>query len=291
MEEIASTVAVPFTLGNLILKESAVTTHMEITGLNLMANTSTVLILINPSSIKGCLSFSVGSEDDTYISPQQHHLSVSLEVKENQVGAELVSEMVLEGDSVGRNDEEFKIAKDFQYASSNNKSSPFREESTISRTNFSEVNTPNVIVVDDNIGDRLSLNEAVKNNASVVMKHESEDESKSDGHNSKPFDAVHEMLEKQICITSCHNNALELSNTPRWGFSSICGRRQEMEDAIVIKPHLFQVPSTMLMDDDHVNENTKTSLAHFFGVYDGHGGSEVCIKILPINYTTILLYR
>jgi hypothetical protein len=41
----------------------------------------------------------------------------------------------------------------------------------------------------------------------------------------------------------------------------------------------------MMLMDGHVNENTKQSLAHFFGVFDGHGGSQVYLKILPINYS------
>ena len=279
MEEISSTVAVPFSIGNLIQKESTVTNHMEITGLNLMTNTSSVLIL-NPASIEGCQSFSVGSgeDGDADISPQHQQISVSLEVKEDQVAAEPVSEMVLESDGFERNDEEFKTVKDFQcihnQSSVSSKSSCSTEDSANSRTNLSDMNTPNTVTVDDNIeDDKYGLNEPVTNTASVAMKHESEDRSISGGPELKPIAAVHEMSEKQTCTTSS-DNGLELSETPLYGFSSVIGRRQEMEDAIVIKPQLFQV-SSMMLRDDHVNENTKDSLAHFFGVYDGHGGSQV----------------
>lgn len=298
MEEISSTVAVPFLIGNLIQKESTVTNHMEITGLNLMKNTSSVLIL-NPASIEGCQSFSVGSgeDGDADISPQHQQISVSLEVKEDQVAAEPVSEMVLESDSFERYDEEFKTAKDFQFihnqssqSSVRSKSSPFTGESAISRTNLSEMNTPNIVTVDDNIEDgKYGLNEPVANTASFVTKHESEDRSISDGPESKPIAAVHEMSEQQTSTTSC-DYGLELSNTPLYGFSSVIGRRQEMEDAIVIKPQLFQVPSMMLMDD-HVNENTPNSLAHFFGVYDGHGGSQVYLKIPSYRLLSPLFFN
>ncbi|KAK2449556.1 protein phosphatase 2C [Trifolium repens] len=247
---------------------------------NLMANTATVLIL-NPASIEGCQSFSVGSDDndDADISPQRK-ISVPLEVKENQVAAETVAEMVLESDSNGRNEDEFMMANDFprihnpsSQSDVCNKIDSFKEESAISRTNLSEMNTPNTVMVDGNNHDQSVLYESVKNMASVVMKHESEDGSKSDDSDSKPIAAVHEMPEKQTCTTNC-DNALKLSDPPLCGFSSVCGRRKEMEDAIVVKPQLFQVPSMMLMDG-HVNENTKQSLAHFFGVFDGHGGSQV----------------
>ncbi|XP_045789394.1 protein phosphatase 2C 77-like isoform X1 [Trifolium pratense] len=278
MEEISSTVAVPLTLGNLIQKESVMT--------NLMANTATVLILNPTTSIEGCQSFSVGSDDndDTDIS-LQHKISVSLEVKENQVAAETVAEMVLESDSNGRNDDEFMIANDFprihnpsSQSDVGNKIGSFKEESAISRTNLSEMNTPNTVMVDGSNHDQSVLYESVKNMASVVMKHEC----KPDGSDTKPIDVVHEIPEKQTCTTNC-DNALELSDTPRCGFSSVCGRRQEMEDAIVVKPQLFQVPSMMLMDD-HVNANTKHSLAHFFGVFDGHGGSQIVMASQVAHY-------
>ncbi|XP_024960318.1 probable protein phosphatase 2C 6 [Cynara cardunculus var. scolymus] len=62
-----------------------------------------------------------------------------------------------------------------------------------------------------------------------------------------------------------------------WGFKSVIGRRKEMEDAVAV------VPGFMSGTCDHVGGCTtpgsRTSLEispiHFFGVYDGHGGSQV----------------
>ncbi|MCL7049915.1 hypothetical protein MKW94_013741, partial [Papaver nudicaule] len=69
-----------------------------------------------------------------------------------------------------------------------------------------------------------------------------------------------------------------LGSLPRWGSISICGRRPEMEDAFSVVPQFFSVPLEMLSFDGRVNgANPDLSLltAHFFGVYDGHGGSQV----------------
>ena len=130
MEEITSTVAVPFTLENLIQKEPAVTTHMEITGLKLRANTSPPLIL-NPS---------IEIEKHTDIGPQPQ-IKASSEGTENLVGAGLVSEMVSQGDNNGlyseslkqaRKENESLQAKDFQCGG---KIGPCREESSVLRTN------------------------------------------------------------------------------------------------------------------------------------------------------------
>jgi protein phosphatase 2C len=43
---------------------------------------------------------------------------------------------------------------------------------------------------------------------------------------------------------------------PRYGVSSVCGRRREMEDAVSVRPDFL-------------------SGSHFFGVFDGHGCSHV----------------
>uniref|UniRef100_A0A5B6Z6T3 protein-serine/threonine phosphatase n=1 Tax=Davidia involucrata TaxID=16924 RepID=A0A5B6Z6T3_DAVIN len=62
-----------------------------------------------------------------------------------------------------------------------------------------------------------------------------------------------------------------------WGFTSVIGRRREMEDAVAV------IPGFMSRTCDHVGGCTapgsrssgEISPVHFFGVYDGHGGSQV----------------
>ncbi|KAL7239975.1 hypothetical protein ACSBR2_005774 [Camellia fascicularis] len=62
-----------------------------------------------------------------------------------------------------------------------------------------------------------------------------------------------------------------------WGFTSVIGRRREMEDAVAV------VPGFMTRTCDHVGGCTASgsrssgeiSPLHFFAVYDGHGGSQV----------------
>uniref|UniRef100_A0A0E0DSF0 protein-serine/threonine phosphatase n=1 Tax=Oryza meridionalis TaxID=40149 RepID=A0A0E0DSF0_9ORYZ len=49
---------------------------------------------------------------------------------------------------------------------------------------------------------------------------------------------------------------------PRYGVTSVCGRRREMEDAVSIRP-------------DFLPGSTSSGKHHFFGVFDGHGCSHV----------------
>lgn len=58
----------------------------------------------------------------------------------------------------------------------------------------------------------------------------------------------------------------------RWGYASICGRRREMEDAVTALPGFLSVASETVGD---LESSTGKSALHLFGVYDGHGGSEV----------------
>ncbi|ONH97951.1 hypothetical protein PRUPE_7G220600 [Prunus persica] len=62
-----------------------------------------------------------------------------------------------------------------------------------------------------------------------------------------------------------------------WGFTSVIGRRREMEDAVAL------IPGFMSRTCDHVGgctapgskTSSEISPVHFFGVYDGHGGNQV----------------
>lgn len=61
-----------------------------------------------------------------------------------------------------------------------------------------------------------------------------------------------------------------------WGLMSIRGRRPEMEDAAVAVPQFFSLP-LFLTDNSMVDGPYPMWFrlrAHFFGVYDSHGGAE-----------------
>ena len=73
-------------------------------------------------------------------------------------------------------------------------------------------------------------------------------------------------------------SVFELDCIPLWGSVSICGRRPEMEDAIAAVPRFMKIPIELLIDTHLINgisQNLTHLTTHFFGVYDGHGGSQV----------------
>lgn len=70
---------------------------------------------------------------------------------------------------------------------------------------------------------------------------------------------------------------------PLWGCSSLCGWRSEMEDVYRVVPGFIEVPIWMLTKEPKIegidDMGTFKVTAHFFGVYDGHGGTQVSIII------------
>lgn len=76
--------------------------------------------------------------------------------------------------------------------------------------------------------------------------------------------------EKEMAILGVKALGLSPTTATRFGVSSVCGRRRDMEDAVAVHPCFFQ-PDT-----------GSVSGLHYFAVYDGHGCSHV-----RFNYTSI----
>ncbi|KAM7276113.1 hypothetical protein ACFE04_017979 [Oxalis oulophora] len=68
-------------------------------------------------------------------------------------------------------------------------------------------------------------------------------------------------------------SVFESDNILIWGLTSICGRRPEMEDSLNVAPCLLQIPYDLPVNG--TSHNLSSSTAHFVGIYDGHGGSQV----------------
>ncbi|KAK6944917.1 PPM-type phosphatase-like domain [Dillenia turbinata] len=62
-----------------------------------------------------------------------------------------------------------------------------------------------------------------------------------------------------------------------WGSTSVIGRRREMEDAIAIAPSFMSSSCDGVGGCTSPGSRTSAEISpiHFFGVYDGHGGSQV----------------
>lgn len=81
--------------------------------------------------------------------------------------------------------------------------------------------------------------------------------------------------EKKVISRTESRSLFEFKSVPLYGVTSICGRRPEMEDSVSTIPRFLQVSSNSLLDGRVTNGFNPHMSAHFFGVYDGHGGSQV----------------
>ncbi|XP_048325671.2 protein phosphatase 2C 37 [Ziziphus jujuba] len=63
------------------------------------------------------------------------------------------------------------------------------------------------------------------------------------------------------------NDAVQVYS-PKFGMTSVCGRRRDMEDAVSIHPGFIQ----------HEGSSASNQNLHFYGVFDGHGCSHVAFK-------------
>ncbi|KAL9224238.1 hypothetical protein vseg_000298 [Gypsophila vaccaria] len=86
-----------------------------------------------------------------------------------------------------------------------------------------------------------------------------------------------EVNRENIVRTMSSRSAFDTECLALWGFTSICGRRPEMEDAFATVQNFQRVPVKMLMGENVFNgaSDTLSQIAHFYGVYDGHGGCQV----------------
>ncbi|XP_076881205.1 protein phosphatase 2C 7-like [Bidens hawaiensis] len=91
-------------------------------------------------------------------------------------------------------------------------------------------------------------------------------------------------LKASVVVVADNNHSktvrsvFELEYVPLYGSHSVCGRRTEMEDTVSSVPACTKIPVKMLVGDrviNGINTNLTELTAHFFGVYDGHGGYQV----------------
>lgn len=94
--------------------------------------------------------------------------------------------------------------------------------------------------------------------------------SEEEGKESNP---KNELLHSNGAVDSCESSkSVEARNEyPKFGVTSVCGRRRDMEDAVSVQPSFCH------------QKNGISNGFHFFGVFDGHGCSHVSAHILCLS--------
>nr|QIM55861.1 abscisic acid insensitive 1 protein [Morus alba] len=267
MEKVSSTVAVPFRLGNLIHDDSAVTTQLEINGLKLIANTATLFSNPHSKSNLPCESISCGTEGFCHKSPHG----------ENRGADELTSR----GDQFVNNSCSLYLSRD--------NSSTICGEKFYGSVSDSVMKSHTTVDVGMDVDKFDITGKATLRESSIDLEYGQDIVAVEAGFGGKDSDGsgpytstslVGVSEKKTPNRTRSGPNVFGLDCLPLWGFTCICGRRPEMEDAVAVVPRLLQVPVEML-EDHHYGLNgvnrclNQSRNAHFFGVYDGHGGNQV----------------
>ena len=277
MKKISSPVAVPYRLGNLIHEDSAVMTQVEISGLRLISNTATLFSSPNAKSNPPCESISFGNESYSCNSPGGENRRADVKRVINDKGNRISN------GTIGWQSEEDDICSRGNQFFNKSCSQPMARDSSLVSDSIMSSHTRKKGGKFENIG-KTNLREP-----SVDLEHgqdmvgvkgkDSDGSDESDPYSSSSL--VEGSQEQRSYRTSSCQNVLDLDCLPLWGFTSICGRRPEMEDALAVVPRLMKIPIEMLEVNYHnlngISKYSSQSTAHFFGVYDGHGGSQVCL--------------
>ncbi|TYI25346.1 hypothetical protein ES332_A05G044000v1 [Gossypium tomentosum] len=255
MEEMSLTVAVPFRFGN------SATNHLDTAG----------DVDCNYAEIKG--ERATASMD--MISDSKDGWISSNDVMDRDSGEE--DSFSLEGDRVFDLDSSCSL-------SVASETSSLCGEDFLGFDATSEVGTPSTMDNEKSICSVDIIAKATNDPLAVAVNLEEEI---GDGSEQKPSAVVLQWaLEKEPNTTApVGRSVFEVEYVPLWGVTSICGRRPEMEDAVAIVPRFLKVPIQFLIGDrvvDGLSRDFVHQTAHFFGVYDGHGGSQLQTTVVGV---------
>ncbi|XP_050364443.1 protein phosphatase 2C 53-like [Argentina anserina] len=296
MEEMSPAVAVPFRVGNSVCDNPTIATHMNVTSLKLMTDTTG---LLSDSVTKSSTEAVAAGQEDCNCSHSGNEVSVVAvsAAEEEEGGGDLSLDMItqdegdrassgnliageseeddclsLEGDRVLDSSCSFSVASE---SSSLCLEDFLVYETTSEGVSLSSLDIDRNSCLNDvaKVGDAGDSKIETKDPLSLSVSHEEEI-----GHGSDPkaSDVVQLPVEVGVKET-VSRSVFEVEYVPLWGFTSLCGRRPEMEDALASVPQFLKIPIQMLIGDRVLDGMSKciNQTVHFFGVYDGHGGSQV----------------
>ncbi|KAF7830440.1 protein phosphatase 2C 77 [Senna tora] len=288
MEEMSSAVAVPLRIGNSVCDNPTIATHMDLSRLKLMADAGSLVNSISKVSTETGADSNEdlngnNLEDDvsiTAVTPPKQDREGEIPlldmISQNKTalvaGAEALTPDIEEDDSLS-----------FEVASEN---SSICGEEFVGFDATSEVGLPSPMDIEKRICDVniVARDADLEENVDAEIVSEplavavSLEEETGDRSGPNPSAVVLQLpLEKRVS-GAVGRSVFELDYAPLWGYISVCGRRPEMEDAVATVPRFLKIPIQMLIGDRVIDGMSKCygqQTIHFFGVYDGHGGSQV----------------
>ncbi|KAG6624428.1 protein phosphatase 2C 53-like [Carya illinoinensis] len=293
MEEMSSAVAVPYRVGNSVCDNPPIATHLDVTRLKLMADKKGGLL--SDSVTKASAETVPGGDGDCNFRDLGNEVSIAAAMaskEDSLVG--IVSEKggiwVAAGDDVTATesveDDSLSLEGD-QILDMSCSFSVGSECSSLCGEDIMSLEASDMITLNS-----INIEKSLYGCSVDVVTEAADSEEPTDGTDvvSDPVAVIVDgsdpnpnpsgvllQLERRASGTS-GRSVFEVDYVPLWGVISMCGRRPEMEDAVAAVPRFMKIPVQMLIGD-RINDGMTNCLPrqtlHFFGVYDGHGGSQV----------------
>ncbi|CAL0332202.1 unnamed protein product [Lupinus luteus] len=285
MEEISFAVAVALRVGNLVCDNNptVATTDMDVSRFKLMEDAG--LLTDSVTKVE-----TVTSSDDRHnqvgivevASPKQDREGDNLLLDTTSQNKSSISDAddealvheVEEDDSLSLEGDQIVDSSCSQSAVSENSS--MCEEEFVNFEVNSDVGTPHSVNIEKSVNVVVRPADLAESNVLIDTGGSLEEDTRVGSVPEPSTTGLHQQ-EKGVSGT-VGRSVFELDYAPLWGLISLCGRRPEMEDAVTTVPRFLKIPIQMLIGHRVLNGMNKCfnqQMIHFFGVYDGHGGSQV----------------
>lgn len=276
MEDMSSAaVSVRLSLGNPVCENSGMATHVEITRLKLVTDAASLL-----SDTAKVMSSDSPRSDDT--KGDAHMVTVLASAQcggaadLSKVSPKDGNRLTAAGDAMTHENEEDEILSVVE------DSNGIINEGLLVLNAGSEISLPNSVEIESGriLAKAIILGESSIEQVpttEVLLTAVNSDAKIPDGPGLEASEVVIK-LPSEKNLTKGSRSVFELDCIPLWGSVSICGNRREMEDAIAAEPRYMKIPIKMLIGDRVIygmSQSLTHLTGHFFGVYDGHGGSQV----------------
>lgn len=263
MEEMSPAIAVTLSVGNLVRDNSGISSSAEITRIKLVTNASN---LVSTESVFCCR---VDTADSSYVS----NLATDMAHDDGGGGANESVMATEKGDHLVPNDNSMQ---------DNDEDGIMSVGEDTSLVTADELLATGQVVIKAVENDQVLAEAIILGNsevpASELIAAVSSQAEGSDISILKAAAVVSQLPKKKSLTKGGIRSVFELDCIPLWGSVSLCGKRPEMEDAVTTAPRFMKIPIKMLVGE-HMIDGISPSLthvtSHFFGVYDGHGGSRV----------------
>lgn len=293
MEEMSTTVTVPLRVGNSVCDKPTIATHMDVSRIKLMADAG----LLSNSITKVSDETFIGSDENhdsgchedeigitAVTAPEQQREGeipmldmISQNISSLVVGDEVLTPEIEEDDLISLEGDPIIDSSSLSVASEH---SSICGDEFISSEVSSDLGTTSSIEIGKSVSTVKIAARATDlgaSNVEVDVAVSLEETGVRSGQ-TPTTGVFHQLTLERSVSGTAGRSVFELDCTPLWGFTSVCGKRPEMEDAVATVPRFLKIPIEMLTGDrlpDGINKCFSQQIIHFFGVYDGHGGSQV----------------